>query len=151
MYKTWYVIRKVTKIEGQLVLMTIIVCFYSFFFLFPFFYILFLFFFFNTFIIFLTLLWPSFVIFFRMVVILTLLFWPFIQLLIFFFQPLRVRIGTTEHYRSNSPLYGLTFYYNYVDRGPRSQGPHAPRIILGPFGMTPRAPKPLQVQIKVQY
>ena len=38
-----------------------------------------------------------------------------------------------------------------MDGGPRNQGPHAPRIILGPFGMTPRAPKPLHVQLKVQY
>ena len=64
---------------------------------------------------------------------------------VFFLIPLKLNICNGS-IKSNTPLYGLTYYYNYVDKGPRSQGPHAPRIILGPFGMTPRAPKPLQVQ-----
>ena len=50
------------------------------------------------------------------------------------------------HKLSQHATIRLTYDYNYVGEGPRSQGPHAPRIILGPFGMTPRAPKPPQVQ-----
>ena len=39
---------------------------------------------------------------------------------------------------ANTPLYGC--HITIAGEGPRSQQPHAPRIILGPFGVTPRTP-----------
>ena len=81
-----------------------------------------------------------------------LIFWGLYQLFSsFFLIPLENKTetytDTKEKKKAISPLYGLTLTYNWLDWGPRSHWPHAPRLILGPIGITPRAPKPLHVQI----
>ena len=69
---------------------------------------------------------------FRLIIIFLFLFFHH-----FWTFPLIIRGATTILYGQHATI-RLSRYI--AGEGPRSQQPHAPRIILGPFGVTPRTP-----------